>query len=104
MAEKFVERSHGLILILIFNFLLCFELLIKYAWIVGYILLFLAFLLFTKIFSILSQLYFLVCCFQTTSDTQVIDLIYLVFIFLAISSLLLLDEREISVEYLQDLS
>ena len=87
MAENFIERSHGLILILNFKLLLCFELLTKYAWIVGYILLFLAFLLITKIFSILSHLYFLVCRFQTTSDTQVIDLIYLVFIFLAINSL-----------------
>ena len=87
MTEKFVERSRGLILILNFKLLLCFELLIKYAWIVRYILLFLAFLLITKVFSKLSQFYFLVCCFQTTSDTQVIDLIYFVFIFLAISSL-----------------
>ena len=87
MAEKFIQRSHGLILILNFKLLLCFELQTKYAWIAGYILVFLVFLLITKIFSILSQLYFLVCRFQTTSDTQVIDLIYLVFIFLAINSL-----------------
>ena len=87
MAEKFVELSHGLILILNFNLLLCFERLIKYAWIVGYILLFFTFLLSTKIFSILSQFCFLVCFFQTTSGAQVIDIIYLVFVFLAISFL-----------------
>lgn len=45
MAGKFVERSHGLVLILNFKLLLCFELLTKNAWIVGYILLVLAFLL-----------------------------------------------------------
>ena len=73
MSGKFVERSHGLILILNFKLLLCFELLTKNAWIVGYILLVLAFLLINNFpyYFILSQLYFLVYCFQTRSDIQV---------------------------------
>ena len=63
MAEKPVERLHGLNLILSFKLLLCFEILIKYACIVGYVLLFLAFIDYQNFFHTFSAL-LLVCCFQ----------------------------------------